>query len=134
MFFFFFFFKQKTAYEMRISDWSSDVCSSDLAPATPLSRSTCTGKKAAPSLKSASPRARKNTTSAIPRRSGTGSAKRAGSCDTTPKPDRRSEEHTSELQSLMRISYAVFCLNKKNNINNTATHQQHFQSYTLKHN
>src|SRR3546814_7829742 len=29
--FYFFFFKQKTAYEMRISDWSSDVCSSDLA-------------------------------------------------------------------------------------------------------
>src|SRR3546814_12003395 len=29
---FFFFFKQKTAYEMRISDWSSDVCSSDLIP------------------------------------------------------------------------------------------------------
>src|SRR3546814_7377480 len=28
---FFFFFKQKTAYEMRISDWSSDVCSSDLS-------------------------------------------------------------------------------------------------------
>src|SRR3546814_5061572 len=28
----FFFFKQKTAYEMRISDWSSDVCSSDLGP------------------------------------------------------------------------------------------------------
>src|SRR3546814_5681078 len=33
----------------------------------------------------------------------------------------RSEEHTSELQSLMRISYAVFCLNKKNN----QTHTQH---------
>src|SRR3546814_6179794 len=37
---FFFFFKQKTAYELRISDWSSDVCSSDLAmsdnPKTPL--------------------------------------------------------------------------------------------------
>src|SRR3546814_8103866 len=32
---FFFFFKQKTAYEMRISDWSSDVCSSDLAAVTP---------------------------------------------------------------------------------------------------
>src|SRR3546814_2595295 len=31
MYFVFFFFKQKTAYEMRISDWSSDVCSSDLA-------------------------------------------------------------------------------------------------------
>src|SRR3546814_10897164 len=33
----------------------------------------------------------------------------------------RSEEHTSELQSLMRISYAVFCLNKKNNITNILT-------------
>src|SRR3546814_13030605 len=33
MFYFIFFFKQKTAYEMRISDWSSDVCSSDLLPA-----------------------------------------------------------------------------------------------------
>src|SRR3546814_3678642 len=33
---FFFFFKQKTAYEMRISDWSSDVCSSDLGRAEPL--------------------------------------------------------------------------------------------------
>src|SRR3546814_3978046 len=32
--FIFFFFKQKTAYEMRISDWSSDVCSSDLFPQT----------------------------------------------------------------------------------------------------
>src|SRR3546814_3503974 len=32
---FFFFYKQKTAYEMRISDWSSDVCSSDLCPARP---------------------------------------------------------------------------------------------------
>src|SRR3546814_1344915 len=32
-----------------------------------------------------------------------------------PKPDQRSEEHTSELQSLKRISYAVFCLKKKNN-------------------
>src|SRR3546814_13355864 len=37
MFFVFFFFKQKTAYEMRISDWSSDVCSSDLI--IPYSRS-----------------------------------------------------------------------------------------------
>src|SRR3546814_16040003 len=34
--FFFFFFKQKTAYEMRISDWSSDVCSSDLNSSTNL--------------------------------------------------------------------------------------------------
>src|SRR3546814_3610254 len=38
MFFFVFFFKQKTAYEMRISDWSSDVCSSDLPPVVPPTR------------------------------------------------------------------------------------------------
>src|SRR3546814_3680687 len=36
----------------------------------------------------------------------------------TPDPSPRSEEHTSELQSLMRISYAVFCLKKKKNKNN----------------
>src|SRR3546814_2011494 len=36
----------------------------------------------------------------------------------------RSEEHTSELQSLMRISYAVFCLKKKNNESHSI-HQQH---------
>src|SRR3546814_8886451 len=35
-------------------------------------------------------------------------------------PRIRSEEHTSELQSLMRISYAVFCLKKKKNITNSA--------------
>src|SRR3546814_6996302 len=35
-----------------------------------------------------------------------------------PVPQRRSEEHTSELQSLMRISYAVFCLKKKKNKKN----------------
>src|SRR3546814_10787008 len=35
--------------------------------------------------------------------------------------DLRSEEHTSELQSLMRISYAVFCFKKKTNINTTIT-------------
>src|SRR3546814_3246218 len=34
---------------------------------------------------------------------------------------RRSEEHTSELQSLMRISYAVFCLKKKNNVYRNST-------------
>src|SRR3546814_2907536 len=37
-------------------------------------------------------------------------------------PERRSEEHTSELQSLMRISYAVFCLKKKNQ---TTRHKKH---------
>src|SRR3546814_3987963 len=48
------------------------------------------------------------------------------------RPVRRSEEHTSELQSLMRISYAVFCLKKKNknthsqiNTNHEHTHTHH---------
>src|SRR3546814_6994316 len=48
--------------------------------------------------------------------------------DSLPQPvsscrrrTRRSEEHTSELQSLMRISYAVFCLKKKKKINNQQT-------------
>src|SRR3546814_26804 len=39
----FFVFKQKTAYELRISDWSSDVCSSDLCKADPFSDSNFTG-------------------------------------------------------------------------------------------
>src|SRR3546814_1077257 len=51
----------------------------------------------------------------------------------------RSEEHTSELQSLMRISYAVFCLKKKKHTHNNSTVSQHNQnqhthstaSYTL---
>src|SRR3546814_3879819 len=44
---------------------------------------------------------------------------------------RRSEEHTSELQSLMRISYAVFCLKKKKNI--AHIHQQHSAVGQLSH-
>src|SRR3546814_2252902 len=43
-----FFFKQKTAYEMRISDWSSDVCSSDLEFAVPNGESDRTGNRSSP--------------------------------------------------------------------------------------
>src|SRR3546814_9200062 len=44
---------------------------------------------------------------------------------------RRSEEHTSELQSLMRISYAVFCLKKKKkNTTNNYTSRQHFHTHS----
>src|SRR3546814_5192312 len=46
--------------------------------------------------------------------------------------NRRSEEHTSELQSLMRISYAVFCLKKKKH-NYKRTTQNHKSSYFLTH-
>src|SRR3546814_8567074 len=54
---FFFFFKQKTAYEMRISDWSSDVCSSDLVwrgSSRPISKnsSNCSAAAIAPTTQS----------------------------------------------------------------------------------
>src|SRR3546814_2939140 len=52
--------------------------------------------------------------------------RRANSSTKSPlsqdRPRTRSEEHTSELQSLMRISYAVFCLNKKKTLNYKTTH------------
>src|SRR3546814_991068 len=60
----------------------------------------------------------------------------AATCRASPRrPEKkarvspRSEEHTSELQSLMRISYAVFCLKKKKN----QTHEQKQQNRTYKH-
>src|SRR3546814_7705615 len=97
-----FFFNQKTAYEMRISDWSSDVCSSDL-----LAWRTRHGW---------SPRSNARLLSAL--RAFFGHRVRQGQRKDDPTallepPKLRSEEHTSELQSLMRISYAVFCLKKK---------------------
>src|SRR3546814_4617368 len=45
----------------------------------------------------------------------------------------RSEEHTSELQSLMRISYAVFCLKKKKTKKKQAYHSMNEHSYTSEH-
>src|SRR3546814_3410726 len=46
----------------------------------------------------------------------------------------RSEEHTSELQSLMRISYAVFCLKKKTSRRNTPKHASHIISHNTHYN
>src|SRR3546814_8430205 len=129
----FFFFKQKTAYEMRISDWSSDVCSSDLkygwyprslskiyvheprhrrfhitalagsSPEIPLHR---------PSLHATSRISAIRKTNMF---DGAGQRSLPMGPQSAAEPDRviRSEEHTSELQSLMRTSYAVFCLKKK---------------------
>src|SRR3546814_10073160 len=71
---------------MRISDWSSDVCSSDLE----------------------GPYADRRPQGNVE------PVRHQELAD-----DVRSEEHTSELQSLMRISYAVFCLKKKNTQNKT---------------
>src|SRR3546814_9054537 len=45
----------------------------------------------------------------------------------------RSEEHTSELQSLMRISYSVFCLKKKNNVPTPSPFTSHSQSSSMTH-
>src|SRR3546814_7862369 len=95
----FFFFKQKTAYELRISDWSSDVCSSDLCGSSPR----CV--IFAPTNSDAEPLGHAATQAPQPMQVATLNARIA----------LRSEEHTSELQSLMRISYAVFCLKKKTN-------------------
>src|SRR3546814_8707422 len=108
----FFCFKQKTAYEMRISDWSSDVCSSDLALACGNSFVL------KPSERDPSPSlliARLLKEAGLP--DGVFKVVHGDkeAVDTLLDDSRvqRSEEHTSELQSLMRISYAVFCLKKK---------------------
>src|SRR3546814_1010310 len=116
---------------MRISDWSSDVCSSDLSSA----------RSASSSLISSVVGAREVASGSL---SVDGSGVEAGVGGATPSTGAasgfdvdffppisranrshastvmssaavfaRSEEHTSELQSLMRISYAVFCLKKK---------------------
>src|SRR3546814_5286733 len=104
-----FFFKQKTAYELRISDWSSDVCSSDLVEGCPralqcLQRrlETATGGDVEGGEQQGAGERR------IRRQ-----AEQRGCGRSRAGCPGRSEEHTSELQSLMRISYAVFCLKKK---------------------
>src|SRR3546814_8195021 len=102
---------KKTAYEMRISDWSSDVCSADLAVARrdqgaggagPAHRRQGAGGRARADRRAQQMGRGGRSLRAVQRR-----ARGARG---------RSEEHTSELQSLMRISYAVFCLKKKKKI------------------
>src|SRR3546814_10204487 len=128
---FVFCFKQKTAYEVRISDWSSDVCSSDLcAHRAKADRGGEIDPEVARRLAEAgfavAARARLGDTegagdvgiaAAIDADEGGGDALRQKGEDEPRggvggRARLRSEEHTSELQSLMRISYAVFCLNK----------------------
>src|SRR3546814_8041431 len=124
-----FIFTQKTAYEMRISDWSSYVCSSDLSkPATGAVRprtsaaSTCAGspRRTTSSRRRGRPELRPGAdppplSRCDPAHHGI-VGRRAGQAGRPPRgaeEPRRSEEHTSELQSLMRLSYAVFCLQTK---------------------
>src|SRR3546814_7872410 len=105
---------------MRISDWSSDVCSSDLSWSLFNDRL---------SLKIGARNDRfenKNIAGDVYYDSGDNWQPRLG-ITLDPFGDGRSEEHTSELQSLMRISYAVFCLKK----NRTKTNIE--QKLTRKH-
>src|SRR3546814_3069910 len=122
----FYVFKQKTAYEWRISDWSSDVCSSDLLEGDVAGART--------GLAGVGDREQSRQPRAIIARwherwpgegfgvpqlqggelPGCFESKRGHGIGGDDKGEfgafERSEEHTSELQSLMRISYAVFCL------------------------
>src|SRR3546814_3562811 len=99
---------------MRISDWSSDVCSSDLGT---LRLRQQRGLALRPGISDISPMASfaRSPLTAVLGPTNTGKTYLA-------VERMRSEEHTSELQSLMRISYAVFCLKKK-----TQEHKQNNQ-------
>src|SRR3546814_6649052 len=115
---------------MRISDWSSDVCSSDLeavhegaalgqqkaghCPAFLFRRGSARWQRGALAPEQADDEQDHDRSD-----QGADEACRfaglveAGCLPDPSRQQRRSEEHTSELQSLMRISYAVFCLKKK---------------------
>src|SRR3546814_4769084 len=120
------------AYELRISDWSSDVCSSDLGGKERLYRFLGRDGGAVPIGPRDVIRPRQDAVSpgaeevGLRARTGGRHCNGAGRFQRMfeeqverqkrlEQPRDRSEEHTSELQSLMRISYAVFCLKKKRN-------------------
>src|SRR3546814_2362805 len=95
---------------MRISDWSSDVCSSDLLP---LIRVGGVASVSSPAAGAGVVNGR--VAAVLPMVDTTTRAGRVyvrvpGNASLRPGMYARSEEHTSELQSLMRNSYAVFCL------------------------
>src|SRR3546814_6836859 len=105
---------------MRISDWSSDVCSSDLGPAQrrrpALSqrfrdRAQPGGTQGRGQLHLRPPV--ESAWRAHRRLHGDGRRDDGAAVRLAAAGSERSEEHTSELQSLMRISYAVFCSKKK---------------------
>src|SRR3546814_4900035 len=114
---------------MRISDWSSDVCSSDLfdqnrAPLLDRLGGSRRGRARYAGLRAGDgagqPRDAANSGAGFARRAAGAGAGIGAANQLRQLQDRRqesagarSEEHTSELQSLMRISYAVFCLKKK---------------------
>src|SRR3546814_4080028 len=120
------FFRPKTAYEMRISDWSSDVCSSDLGCgvaswAWAAGHASAASRARAGSLFIGAPSCKALVGCQLKRgarravdMNAVFSQRDAPGGEPAHGLHQRSEEHTSELQSLMRISYAVFCLKTKN--------------------
>src|SRR3546814_7579600 len=126
-----------TANEMRISDWMSDVCSSDLKRIEQAQRLIVRylllrlrgGKQGKLETRGRRqvghrgfPFRSQGQSAAATARNRPVGGWRAPCPAEAPQasPHRgRSDEHTSELQSLMRISYAVFCLKKKNHVHKT---------------
>src|SRR3546814_1286428 len=147
---------------MRISDWSSDVCSSDLILDFVSVRGLFKKGEADPKIvvviaESEKPSPDGRLLHAVFRRNGRATAEqgfdidyydlhwlknedaersrdvwRANLLGGSRVHDLRSEEHTSELQSLMRISYAVFCLKNKNkkqyNTRDESNYHKHHES------
>src|SRR3546814_5906736 len=114
---------------MRISDWSSDVCSSDLGRNDRDWNPPCRECGAAyrPRQWEFSSASARRPRGSLTGQDQDGGGRRElpaggehcvspggpGECPAACRASMRSEEHTSELQSLMRLSYAVFCLQKK---------------------
>src|SRR3546814_7167996 len=104
---------------MRISDWSSDVCSSDLSQDQDDHRLGAARRQPQGDVR---PRPRLPARAVQTLKPSPCTGRKWEVVDSRPpsavfwnkqRTMARSEEHTSELQSLMRISYAVFCLKKK---------------------
>src|SRR3546814_1021970 len=114
---------------MRISDWSSDVCSSDLLDTGTSNRAGARFGPRQIRAESCLIRPYNMATRAAPFDS-LSVADIGDVAINTFNLQKRSEEHTSELQSLMRISYAVFCLKKKNN--KTITHNPENNKHTTR--
>src|SRR3546814_5993091 len=116
---------------MRISDWSSDVCSSDLAGLVVVTINTAgaEGVEARPRVDLVCQVARSvdhgERASVVVNERASEQAVVFAAHDADVVVARRSEEHTSELQSLMRNSYAVFCLQKKTYTIYTYTNKHH---------
>src|SRR3546814_1842008 len=121
---------QKSACEMRISDWSSDVCAADLLPSlrSTFSQGNSTRFIGTAGLNILDLRGLGTSRTLVLVNGKRHVTASPGDylVDVNTIPVDRSEEHTSELQSLMRTSYAVFCLKKKKTQHST-THTHRIQ-------